>query len=184
MWKENELSTWCQTLKNGEITAAPAEGVYGYCADPFNKEALTKLNEIKKRNQKKGFIILLPNTTHLKKITTNLSQNAQNAINKYWNNPQNTEAITILLPASSTINQLITGNFSTIAVRIPKTAYMQEYMKVWGGPLISTSLNTSGKQPATNAKNIPQNITSLLLEKDLIGQPSKIYNPEKNEWLR
>jgi L-threonylcarbamoyladenylate synthase len=62
MWSSRQLSPWLAALKKGEITAAPAEGVYGYCADPFNSRALEKILEIKRRSLKKGLIVLISRT--------------------------------------------------------------------------------------------------------------------------
>ncbi len=53
------LREWLIALSCGGVVAAPAEGVYGYCCDPFSEIALQNLINLKQRDPAKGLIILI-----------------------------------------------------------------------------------------------------------------------------
>ena len=179
----DELNTFTQALKNGEVVAAPAEGVYGYCADPFNPSALKALTNRKKRAANKGLIVLISHTTDLAKVCSLLGDDTLYKIYEIWGQ-RDASPTTLVLPSLPDLSPLLTGERDTIAVRLPDCDYMKEYLDAWGGPLVSTSLNESGKDPITKGKDVPEDITSLTLEDPLDGGVSKIYDVRKGEWLR
>jgi L-threonylcarbamoyladenylate synthase len=173
MWSSRELSPWLAALKKGEIVAAPAEGVYGYCADPFNSRALEKILEIKQRSLQKGLIVLISKLSQLDQLSPrSLPEECRSAVSAYWPG-----AVTILLPALSSLPGILTGGLSTVA-------YMLEYLEAHGGPLCSTSLNPSGEPPAIVPKQISGGIPSLTLSEPLSGSVSRIFNPVAHSWLR
>jgi L-threonylcarbamoyladenylate synthase len=191
------LVTWLAALRAGQITAAPAEGVYGYCADPFNPAALQALIQLKQRNPAKGFILLVSNPYQLASVA-NLTypQDASihaaitRAIASYFPFDNSAQPpTTLILPAAANLNPALTGTntasgYPTVAVRAPTTPYMLEYLQAFAGPLVSTSLNLSGQPPATQISQIPANIPALTLPEPLSGTPSRIFNPLTAEWLR
>lgn len=191
------LVTWLAALRAGQITAAPAEGVYGYCADPFNPTALQSLIALKQRNPAKGFILLVSNPYQLASVA-NLTypQDASihaaitQAISTYFPfGGAEQSPTTLILPAAANLNPALTGTntasgYPTVAVRAPTSPYMLEYLQAFAGPLVSTSLNLSGQPPATQPSQIPPDITALTLPKPLSGTPSRIYSPIEDKWLR
>jgi len=179
-WSSSELSPWLAALKKGEIVAAPAEGVYGYCADPFNPRKLEKMLEVKQRSLKKGLIVLISQLSQLGQLSPeSLPEECQSAISAYW-----PSAVTILLPALPSLPSILTGGLSTIAVRLPSCPYMLEYLETHGGPLCSTSLNISGEPPAIAMEQVPKGVPALTLPTPLSGSVSRIFNPVANSWLR
>lgn len=182
VWSQTDLTRWRDALRRGEVCAAPAEGVYGYVADPFNLSALQHLLETKNRAPTKGYIVLIGNLAQLEQLCPPLPEACQTAIATYWQAGQ--APTTLVVPALPTLPKLLTGGLSTIAVRLPQVAYMQEYLTAAGQPIVSTSLNTSGEPPATRAEEVPADIPSLTLPQPLSGTPSRIFNPLSGVWLR
>jgi L-threonylcarbamoyladenylate synthase len=179
-WSPKQLDEMVEHLKRGEVVAAPAEGVFGLCADPFNHEALQKLLSIKERNPGKGFVILIENAGHLSSLTETLAKYHWTAIDKYWPGP-----VTLLLPARPDISYLLTGGGDKVAVRMPKAPHVLSYLKAWGGPLVSTSANISGKKPALVPDALPEE-GLFVLEGDapLDGEVSRILDVESGHWIR
>lgn len=161
--------------------AAPAEGVYGYCCDPFNEAALRKLMSIKNRPASKGVIILVSSYRQLDRFVdkSRLKAAHHHAMQKYWPGPY-----TLILPAKRELPDLITGSRDTIAVRMPEPLYMREYLRAWAGGLVSSSLNESGEEPVREAAHIPHGPVALELSRPLRGGSSKIYDPIKDVWMR
>ncbi|MDE0724407.1 MAG: L-threonylcarbamoyladenylate synthase [Alphaproteobacteria bacterium] len=180
-WRQDRLSFWVQELRKGEVVVAPAESVYGYCCDPFNEGALRKLMSIKNRPVDKGMIVLVGSTKQLYRFVekSELSQAHRDAMKKYWPGPY-----TLILPAKNELPDLITGSRNTVAIRMPRPIYMREYLRVWTKGLVSSSLNESGAEPVRDAEEIPHGPVALEMSRPLRGKPSKIYDPEKNAWIR
>lgn len=182
-WPKNTLEEWKKALQKGQVVAAPAEGVYGYCADPFNPQALANLLEIKQRSPKKGFILLISHLKQLNDLCQDIDmaneKHITEAVVTHWPGP-----VTLILPARPGLPETLTGGQNTIAIRLPSEPYMLEYLNYFGSPLVSTSLNLSGQPPATQAIQIPSEIPALTLPNPLSGQSSRILNPSTNQWLR
>lgn len=188
-FQQKPLITWLAALHSGKVAAAPAEGAYGYVANPFNPKALDELVRLKQRDAAKGFITLIGHINQLEHLCPPVGPNLHQVMQKLWfQAPADAAPVTILLPAKEGLPRLLTGGKRTIAVRFPRPAYMQEYLEAWAaispGPLVSTSLNLSGKPPATQASQVPPGITALTLPQPLSGEVSRIYNPFLGEWLR
>lgn len=188
LWSDIQLTPWCAALTHGEAVAAPAEGVYGYCADPFNAQALQKLVELKQRDENKGFICLINTLTQLDRLCAPLTDKAQAMIHAVWSTAEEGQdtwpPVTLILPAREDLPQALTGGNGTVAVRKPHNGHMLEYLEAWGAPLVSTSLNKSGERPAIDAGDIPINIPVLTFNKPLSGEVSRIYNVLTSEWVR
>lgn len=182
MWSQAELRAFREALGAGQVTAAPAEGQYGYCVDPFNEAALAKLVARKQRDASKGFILLVPDVAALAQVCAPLDSTAQAAIERYWQVGQ--APTTLLLSPIQTLPALLSGTFSTIAVRCPQVDYVQEYLQAWGKPLVSTSLNVAGAEPAVQAVEVPTDIAALTLAEPLSGASSRIYDPLTERFLR
>ncbi|MBI1308274.1 MAG: hypothetical protein GC129_00250 [Proteobacteria bacterium] len=180
-WSAAQLEPWLQTLRAGGVAAAPAEGVYGYMADPFNPAALQSIVNLKQRSPAKGLIVLISNFAQLQKLCPHpLPPAYESATRTMWPYPP----VTLLLPALPSLPPLLTGNRPTIAVRYPAADYMLQYLDAFGGPLVSTSLNLSGQPAATQPSQIPTHVPALTLPKTLSGKSSRIYDPQKSLWLR
>lgn len=182
LWSQANLATWAAALRAGQVCAAPAEGVYGYVADPLNPAALETILQVKNRAPTKGCIVLIQNISQLEQLCPALPPACTEAIGTYWQPGQ--PPTTLILPALPTLPPLLTGGLPTIAVRLPQLAYMQAYLHAAGQPIVSTSLNLSGQPPATRAEDVPTDIPALTLPHPLSGTPSRIFNPLENIWLR
>lgn len=181
-WSQPQLEAWCAVLHAGGVAVAPAEGVYGYCADPFNPVALEALMARKQRDASKGLIVLVSDIAQLARLCPPLPERCQQAIAIHWQAGQ--PPTTLILPVLNTLPPLLTGAHGTLAIRLPHTPYMQEYLAAYGGPLVSTSCNISGQPAAMMASQLPEGVPALTLPAALSGTPSRIFNPLTGRWLR
>ena len=83
-WPPTTLTNWLAALRAGEVVAAPAEGVYGYCCDPFSETALCKLMDIKQRSTRKGLIVLIQHERQLGAVCDPLGKVEREAVTTYW----------------------------------------------------------------------------------------------------
>ncbi len=175
-----EIDLAIEKLKRGEVIAAPAEGVYGYCADPLNPEALQELIDIKKRTADKvGFVVMVRHIEDVRLLVSELTTDMEKLMDKHWPGQ-----VTLLLPAKEGLPEKLTGGSGKIAVRMPEPEYVQEYLRNWGAPLVSTSANITGQAPALHQKDLDPLVFALPTPQRLLGTVSRIIDAETGEQIR
>lgn len=179
MYTAEQLNTFTAKLKAGDVVAAPAEGVYGYCCDPFNPAALHKLVELKQRKPEKGFVVLVSDLKQLNQLTQTLACQQHDMVDLHWPGQ-----VTLVFPAADNLPELLTGGFASVAVRFPEKPYMLEYLKAWGKPLVSTSANISGQPPIYEAQNLPPHVFALPTPVQLNGSVSKLLDATTGQQYR
>ncbi len=140
-----QLQAAVDAFNNGQIIAYPTEAVFGLGCDPDNEQAINKLLAIKQRDPQKGLILIASNYSQLLPYIDDdkLPQDLKFTVLSRWPGP-----ITQVLPAKQDISNLLTGSFDTIAVRITEQPDVVALCNAVNRPIISTSANLSGDEPA------------------------------------
>lgn len=155
-------------LSKGGIIAYPTEAIYGLGCDPFNETAVNKLLTIKQRSIEKGLILIAADFSQIEDLIIPVA--SMNEIKKTWPGPN-----TWVFPATEQAPKWITGNFSTIAVRITDHPLAKKLCLDFQKPLVSTSANLAGE----NAVKHWQDLNPMLLQqidyliKDDVGTTEK-----------
>ena len=139
----DELIEFAESVKKGAIFAYPTEAVFGLGCDINNKHAIQKILDIKRRDISKGLIVISDN---LEKVR-NLIDDDYFKIFVEENSGSN--PTTWLCPVSNLVLPEVTGDSKKIAIRITKHDTSRTICKVLDMPIISTSANIAGKEPAT-----------------------------------
>lgn len=134
-----------EIFKAGGVIAYPTEAVFGLGCDPSNDLAIKKLLKIKKRPKEKGLILLASNIDQLLPYidTSSLTSDQYQQILSRWPN-----GITQVLPAKANVSSYLTGQFSTLAVRVTDQADVVSLCEATRQPVVSTSANLTGQAPA------------------------------------
>lgn len=140
-------------LSNGGIIAYPTEAIYGLGCDPFNETAVKKLLAIKQRSIEKGLILIAADFSQIENLIMPVANIDE--IKKTWPGPN-----TWVFPATEKVPKWITGNFSTIAVRITDHPLARKLCLDFQKPLVSTSANLAGEDPVKHW----QDLNPLLLQ--------------------
>ncbi|OOY83985.1 tRNA threonylcarbamoyladenosine biosynthesis protein RimN, partial [Solemya velum gill symbiont] len=69
--------------------------------------------------------------------------------------------VTWVVPAATDVPAWITGGRDTVAVRVTAHPIASDLCTAFGGALVSTSANTSGKEPARNPLQVRQRLRHL-----------------------
>ena len=138
----NSLTRICQHLDQDGVIAYPTEAVWGLGCDPFNQRAFESILGLKGRKAEKGVILIFANQEQLSKYLENPEEAA--SVQSHAEMPKT--YLVKIKPGA--IPSFITGKHSKLAVRIPKHPQTQALLAAYGKPLVSTSLNPQGKQPA------------------------------------
>jgi len=139
----------------GDLIVIPTDTVYGLSAKLYDEKALTKIYQIKGRDESKKIPLLISKIEQLKDICI-MSKLSQAFMKKYWPGP-----LTIILKTTDMYKQK-TGE-DTIAVRMPDHPVALKLIDL-NGPLKVTSLNKSNEKPLTNFKDIEKNFGPLVKE--------------------
>ncbi len=151
-------------LLSGGLIAYPTEGVFGLGCDPFNPRAVQRILELKGRARRKGFILIAASRGQLDRLVPPLPPPLEEQL-------QRAQPITWLVPASPAVPRWLRGRRRTLAVRITAHPLAAELCQIFGGPLISTSANRSGRPPARRLFEVYR---SFGRTRDLLVVPGKV----------
>ncbi len=146
-----------QKLDQGEVIAYPTEAVFGLGCNPLDEEAVLKLLALKKRSVDKGLILI---ASSLDQVAPYLQLNDEiiNRVQASWPGP-----VTWIIPAQPWVPNWLTGQFSSLAVRVTAHPIARTLCEAYEGPLVSTSANTSSRPPARKAWQVEKNLDSKSL---------------------
>lgn len=133
----------------GGVFVYPTDTIYGFGANPFNKEAVDKISKIKQRDEGKRYILLIQDINSLLKYIRVVDDIHIDFLMKIWPNP-----VSVVLPVKDEIADILETN--TIAFRIPSHNFCQHVLERLQAPLVSTSVNRSGEPPLNDALTIVQ----------------------------
>ena len=153
-----ELQQAVSCLRQGQVIAYPTESVYGLGCDPFDRAAVRKLLSLKERDLGKGFIVIASDWEQVENLAQPVETIALARVQASWPGP-----ITWLFPATEMVPDWIRGSTSDIAIRITDHPIARAICRLYGGPIISTSANSSGCVPTRDYR------TTLLAYGDKIG---------------
>ena len=129
-------------LHAGKVIAYPTEGMYGLGCDPFNRLAVLKIMKLKKRQLKKGLILVGYSFDQFKELMHEVPEDTLSAVSRTWPGP-----ITWVFPATPKAPKWITGNRHTLAIRVSAHPVVQELCRAFNNPIVSTSANLEGNPP-------------------------------------
>ena len=136
-------------LMEGSVIAYPTEAVWGLGCDPLNEQACLDLLQIKRRPIQKGMILIAGSIDEFAGILSALPGDQVQKLDAAWQNQISTGAITFLVPdILEQVPYWIKGSHNSVALRVSQHPLVKSLCQAFGGPLVSTSANRSGKPPA------------------------------------
>ncbi len=128
-------------LKQGGLIGYATEAVFGFGCDPSNHDALVALRELKSRSRNKGFILVADCPERLSGYV-GIADEQLEKLNQHPNHPT-----TWLVEKGPLTDDLITGDFPTVAVRICQHPQVKALCQTAQMPVISTSANFANREP-------------------------------------
>ena len=151
MLAKSPLNSWqlhCarRTLHAGGVIAYPTEAVWGLGCDPWDPVAVERILELKQRPMAKGMILVASSIEQVRFLLEPLPETLQQQAMQHWPGP-----VTCLLPdLHQQIPEWVRGKHASIAVRVSDHPVVRALCDAVGMPLVSTSCNPAGRQPARN----------------------------------
>lgn len=167
--KPQDIDTAVTAIKSGDVVAIPTETVYGLAGNAFNPEAVGKIFSSKERPSFDPLIV------HVKSSLKSLdSLDKYGVVNKramsqaeieltdaliqrFWPGP-----LTIILPKSDKIPDLVTSGLTSVGVRMPSHPVTQKFLELCDLPIAAPSANKFGRISPTTANHVEHELGNAL----------------------
>jgi len=137
----------------GTVFIYPTDTIYGFGANPFNEDAVKRIDNIKGRKDTKPYIFLIDGIDTLVKYVEIKSEKHLDFLLAIWPNP-----VSVVLNLNRKTQSILNQN--TAAFRIPNHRFCLKLLQQIKMPLISTSVNKSNMEPLTEVSMIKDTFSS------------------------
>lgn len=151
------LDLACHALASGGVIAYPTEAVWGLGCEPLNAHACARVLELKRRPGAKGFILIASEFAQVEPFLAPVPRARLKPALASWPG-----AVTWLLPAASWVPAHLTGGRHSLAVRVTAHPVASALCAQYGGPIVSTSANISGRAPARTTLQVQRQFGARL----------------------
>ena len=135
---EGAIAEAAGLIAAGEVVAFPTETVYGLGADGLQAEAVAKIFAAKGRPADNPLILHIADPEQIHALTTGLNANARALMETFWPGP-----LTIVVPRSSVVPDIVTAGLDTVAVRMPSHPVAAALIRAAGCPIAAPSANVA-----------------------------------------
>jgi L-threonylcarbamoyladenylate synthase len=169
------LKEAANSLKQGNLVAFPTETVYGLGADATNKDAVTRIYDVKGRPTGHPLIVHISSINNLDKWAQQIPEYAITLARTFWPGP-----MTLILPRTELAKDFITGGQDNVGIRVPShplaLSLLKEFEILGGFGIAAPSANRFGKVSPTSAQDVQEELLQYLTPGDLIldGGPCQI----------
>ena len=167
-----------KVLLEGGVIAFPTDTFYGLGVDPFNRNAVDRIFEIKGREKNKPLLLLISSREQLEALVKEITPAHFTLMKEFWPG-----ALTLAFEPRSIIPRNVAKG--RVGIRQPGNLMTRHLISALGHPITAPSANLSGEVPPTSAKQVDQSIGKYL---DLIidggkcpgGKPSTLVDCNRN----
>jgi L-threonylcarbamoyladenylate synthase len=145
----SDLSLAVQLLNNGQLVGLPTETVYGLGGNALNPAAVASIFEAKNRPSFDPLIVHISDVSEVVRYASAFPEAALRLASMFWPGP-----LTLLLPRSVLIPDLVTSGLDRVALRVPAHHMTLQLLKALGFPLAAPSANPFGYVSPTSAQHV------------------------------
>lgn len=176
-------------LSRGGVVVVPTDTVYGLAADVLRPDAVAKIFRIKSRSHAKALPIFVRDIAEAKHYAY-IESKLVGLLGQLWPGQ-----VTVVLNKKPNLPDLVTGGTTTVGLRIPDDPFLSAVLARVPNPLIATSANRSGMEPARSSTEVQNTFARATPRPDLIidagelptSEPSTVLdltNPKNPKILR
>jgi L-threonylcarbamoyladenylate synthase len=140
-------------LERGGLVVVPTDTVYGVAARLDRPEAVARLYVAKGRPEDRPIPVLISSPDRLARLTRDLPAGAAAFAGQFWPG-----ALTIALPRSAAVPDLVVAGGDTVGLRMPDHPFALALIGACGGALAVTSANRSGEPSLREATAVAEAI--------------------------
>jgi len=134
-----EAEKAAEVMLNSGTILYPTDTIWGIGCDATNAKAVSKVYHIKKRQETKAMIILLPNVDQLSYYLKEVPPIIYDLLERIR------KPLTVIYPNAINLPKNVIAKDQTVAIRIVKNDFCQALLDVLKRPIISTSPNIAGE---------------------------------------
>jgi len=138
-----------RVLRSGGLVAFPTETVYGLGAVALNPTAVARIFAAKGRPGDNPLIVHVADATDAERLVGAWPDAAARLTERFWPGP-----LTLVLPKSRTVPDIVTAGGPTVAVRVPAHPVALALLRAIGLPIAAPSANRSTCLSPTRAEHV------------------------------
>ncbi len=143
-----EVVRTVEHLQKGHVILYPTDTIWGLGCDATMPQAVDKILDIKGRDEGKGMLILLDDSSKLDQYVVGLEEKARLFAEQY------PKPLTLIYPKGRGVAPQLQPADGSIAIRLVQHTFVCAVIAALGHPLVSTSANFSGETTAQQFANI------------------------------
>lgn len=167
----SDLDEAVARLGASDVVGLPTETVYGLAADATDDDAVAKIFRLKGRPADHPLIVHMGDPGWLERYcvfrSETMRRDASTLARHFWPGP-----LTLVLPKADVISSRVTGDLSTVAVRVPDHPMALAVLRRLDRPLAAPSANRFGSVSPTRKEHVHAEFGDDLLVID--GGPARI----------
>lgn len=163
-------------IKKGKIVVFPTSTIYGIGTNAFDKEAVKRIFEIKKRDKNKSLIVLISNYNMLDKIANPLNDIEKKLVEKFWPG-----SLTLILDKKEIVLNEVTAFKNTVAVRYDSCQLVNKIIDKAQVPIVAPSANISNEKYITDIKDLSNKLFDSV---DYVIDAGKLQSDKESTIVR
>jgi len=152
----NDINIAAKHIQEGNLVAFPTETVYGLGANALNPMAVAKIFEAKERPSFDPLIVHIGNLNQIEQLVKKSDERIYKLAEKFWPGP-----LTIVLPKSDIIPDLVTSGLSTVGIRMPGNDIALDLIRTSDCPIAAPSANKFGRISPTTALHVKKQLPGV-----------------------
>ncbi|MEY2938449.1 MAG: hypothetical protein RL062_1038 [Bacteroidota bacterium] len=152
-----DISVALQALNRDEVIGLPTETVYGLAGNAFKSEVVSKIFAVKNRPFFDPLIVHIGKLEQLSELSESIDPKLEKLMSSFWPGP-----LTVLLPKTDKIPDLVTSGLPKVAVRMPAHPMALAVLRALDFPLAAPSANPFGYVSPTQAVHVQDQLGDQL----------------------
>jgi L-threonylcarbamoyladenylate synthase len=153
MVAHDQILLAAEAIRRGEIVAFPTETVYCLGADLYNKAAVAKVFEAKKRPKFDPLIVHISDQEQIGPLVETIPKKAKALMERFWPG-----GLTVVLPKKDTYHDIVTAGMIGVSVRLPSNETARELIRLAETPVAVAAANVFGNVSPTTAKHVREDL--------------------------
>ena len=163
---EKYIEIAVNSLKNGDVIVYPTDTLYGFGVDATNSDAIQKLNRLKGRSQPLSIVLQqVSDISNYAMVTPEIETELEKLFPGEY---------TVLLQSiKSNLSPMVFNSSPLVGIRIPFHFFPLQLVKVFGKPVITTSINRHGTTPLNDVTQVEIDFPNVEIFEDNDHTPSQ-----------